>query len=240
LRLIFTPQHEGQLLRELAVTHEHLLHLIIVSDDLQFFDHVHPVLREESGSLELVYRFPRPGRYLLFADITPRGQRSQVFRFPVAVPISNGPEQDPVGPSMLSPSPAPAHSLAFDPAITAELISQPRTIAAGIHTQLLFRLSRSGQPLTDLEPYLGAMGHCVIISQDTQTYLHCHPEQVFAPTADTRGGPVVAFHTLFPRPGRYKIWGQFRRGGKILVADFVVDVRSPLLPPKVINFILND
>ena len=240
LRLTFTPQHDGRLLRELAVTHEHLLHLIIVSADLQFFDHVHPVLREESGSLEIVYRFPRPGRYLLFADITPRGQRSQVFRFPVTVPASNGPEQDPVGPSTLAVSPAPAHPLASDQAITAELIPQPRIIAAGLHTQLLFRLSRNDRPLTDLEPYLGAMGHCVIISQDTQTYLHCHPEQVFTPTVDSRGGPVVAFHTMFPEPGRYKIWGQFQRGGRILVADFVVDVRSPLLPPKVINFILND
>jgi len=240
LRLTFTPQHNGRLLRELAVTHEHLLHLIIVSDDLAFFDHVHPVLREQSGSLEITYAFPRPGRYLLFADITPRGQRSQVFRFPVTVPATAGPVEDPQGPSILAPSAALAHPLASDPAITAELIPQPRAICAGLHMQLLFRLSRNDQPLTDLEPYLGAMGHCVIISQDTRTYLHCHPEQVFAPTAETRGGPVVAFHTTFPTPGRYKLWAQFQRGGKVIVADFVLDVRSPLLPPRLVNFILND
>ena len=54
------------------------------------------------------------------------------------------------------------------------------------------------------------------------------------------GGPVIAFHTLFPKPGRYKIWAQFKRGGKIVVADFVVDVRDSFLPPNVVNFILND
>ena len=240
LRLTFTPQHDGQLLRELALMHEHLLHLIIVSDDLAFFDHVHPVLRPDDGTLELVYTFPHPGRYLLFVDITPSGQRSQVFRFTVTVPAGGAADHDPQRPASLSALPALAHPLAQDPTITVELVPQPRTISAGLHMQLLFRLSRNDQPLTDLEPYLGAMGHCVIISQDTQTYLHCHPEQVFPPTPQTRGGPVVAFHTLFPRAGRYKIWAQFKRGGKVFVADFVVDVRSPLLPPKLINFILDE
>lgn len=239
LRLTFTPEYHGRLLHDLALVHEHLLHLIVVSDDLRFFDHIHPVRRDD-GTLEIVYSFPQPGRYLLFADITPRGVRNQVFRFPVTVPATNEPDHEPPFPAELEPSPAMAKAIASDPTITAELIPQPRTISAGIHSELLFRLSKDQKPLTDVEPYLGAMGHCVIISEDTKTYLHCHPEQVFTPARDSRGGPVIPFHTVFPHAGRYKIWGQFQRGGKILVADFVVDVRSPLLPPKVINFILDD
>ena len=237
LRLTFTPRHGGQVLHDLALVHEHLLHLIIVSPDLSFFDHVHPVLRKD-GSLELTYTFPHTGEFLLFADITPRGERSQVFRLPVNVPGSPG-ESSPA-PQPLVPTPAMGKPLDADPSITAELIPQPRTLAAGIHAQLLFRLSRNGQPVTDLEPYLRAMGHCVGILQDTQTYMHCHPEQLYTPTADTRGGPAVAFHAMFPKPGRYKIWAQFQRGGKVLVADFVVDVRSPMLPPKIVNFILGE
>ena len=91
-----------------------------------------------------------------------------------------------------------------------------------------------------LEPYMGAMGHCAIISQDTGTFLHCHPEQLYPPTPDTRGGPVMAFHAVFPKPGRYKVWGQFQRQGRVIIADFVVDVHKPLLPANVVNFILND
>jgi hypothetical protein len=34
----------------------------------------------------------------------------------------------------------------------------------------------------------------------------------------------VVFMTKFPQPGKYKIWGQFNRDGKILVADFWMDV----------------
>ena len=87
---------------------------------------------------------------------------------------------------------------------------------------------------------MGAMGHCAILSQDTQMFLHCHPEQLFPPRADSRGGPAIAFHTEFPHPGRYKIWGQFQRHGKVVIADFVVDVHKPILPAGMINFILND
>ena len=120
-----------------------------------------------------------------------------------------------------------------------QLIQQPRTLVAGREAHLAFRLERAGQPVLDLEPYIGALGHCVVISEDTQTYLHSHPEQ-FTPTPPPHGGPVVAFHTTFPRPGRYKVWGQFRRGTEIIVADFVVEVKAPLIPQWIQTAFLND
>jgi len=239
VRLRFTPLYRGKLLRDLALVHEHLMHLIIVSSDLVYFDHVHPVMQAD-GSLTLDYVFPQSGTYLLFADITPQGQRNQVVRLPVIVHARDTQPQLLADMPRLTPTPASAHMLAADPTETAELIFQPRTPTAGLHTNFLFRLYRDGRPINDLEPYIGAMGHCVIISADTQTYLHCHPEQLLAPTPDARGGPDVPFHTIFPRPGLYKIWGQFKRGDHVIIADFVVDVKSSILPPRVINFLLND
>jgi hypothetical protein len=58
--------------------------------------------------------------------------------------------------------------------------------------------------------------------------------------ADARGGPEVAIHTMFPKPGRYKLWGQFKRGDNIIVADFVVNVEKPLLPAWFVNALLFD
>ena len=85
------------------------------------------------------------------------------------------------------------------------------------------------------------MGHCVIISQDTQSYLHSHPEQLAAQSSpDARGGPEVSFHTKFPKPGRYKVWGQFKRGDEIIMADFVVDVANPILPTWLVNALLSN
>jgi hypothetical protein len=137
-------------------------------------------------------------------------------------------------------SPAFVKPIEGHPDMTAELITQPRTLTAGTHAMLLFRLAERGQPVIDLKPYMGAMGHCAVLSQDTQSFLHCHPQQLYPTTADSRGGPDIAFHTKFPKPGRYKIWGQFQRGGKVIVTDFVVQVQESILPAKVVNFILND
>lgn len=231
--LKLTPRRDRQVLRDLARVHEYLLHLIVVSDDLGFFDHVHPV-QQDDGSFALPYTFPRDGRYLLFADVTPKGARSQVFRTSVQFGGTS------VQTISLTSSPASAKPLSADASTTVELLSIPRKLVAGTHAQLLFRLARNGQPATDLSPYIGAMGHCVIISQDTQTYLHCHPEQLLTPRGDEKGGSDVAFHTTFPRAGRYKIWGQFKRGERVLVADFVVDVADPLIPAGIMNFFLAD
>lgn len=231
--LIFTPKHGDQVLHDLAVVHTKLLHLIVVSQDLTVFDHVHPI-QQPDGSFTLDYEFPRNGDFLLFADVTPIGKRSQVFRFPVSI----GAGHDEL--AKLTPSPAGATLIQQDPSIVADLITSPRSTAAGIESYLTFRLSADAQPVTDLEPYLGAMGHCVVISEDGTRYLHCHPEQLWTPKESSRGGPTITFHTIFPAPGRYKIWGQFQRRGKVIVATSVIEVGKPWLPPKVINFILND
>src|SRR5205807_5720588 len=74
--LTFTPLHNEEVCRDLAIVHEHPLHLIVVSSDLTFFDHVHPTPQPD-GSLAIDYAFPKAGRYVLFADITPKGDRSQ-------------------------------------------------------------------------------------------------------------------------------------------------------------------
>jgi uncharacterized membrane protein len=240
-RLTLMPTKDGRVLRDLVRVHEYLLHLIVVAPDLSFFDHVHPEPQPD-GSFTIDYTFPSDGSYLLFADITPKGTRSQVFRLPVSTTATTASSttMPSITTAQLAPSPALAKPLAADPTIVAELHTSPRKSMAGMHSQLLFRLSRSGQPLTDLQPYIGAMGHCVIVSEDTQTYLHSHPEQLLAPKPDARGGPEVAFHTRFPKPGRYKVWGQFKRGEQILVADFVLDVKPSPLPQSVMDFVFGE
>src|SRR5271170_4452152 len=146
--LAFWPQQHGKLLRNLPIVHEHPLHLTIVSSDLAYFDHVHPI-QQSDGSLQLRYHFPHPGSYLLFAEFSPIGWRSQVFRFPVNVGTADPPADPP-----LSASGAAAKALSSDPEMTAELYLQPRALWAGTHSLLIFRLARQGRPVTDLEPYM--------------------------------------------------------------------------------------
>lgn len=211
VRLTLRPRRsDGTIVRDLEVVHTKKLHLIVASDDLAYFDHVHP-MQQSDGSLTLDYAFPHPGRFSLYADITPTGDRNQVFQLPVEV----------------SGSPAPAQPLIVTPAqakefgeYRVELQMTPDPPVRKDETTLTFTISRKGLPVTDLEPFLGAGGHCVILSEDGRSYLHSHPLEM----GGDRFGPSITFHTLFPRPGAYKVWAQFQHQGKPLTFDFVIKV----------------
>jgi uncharacterized membrane protein len=224
-RLIFTPQNMGKL----AIVHEHPLHLIITDENLDYFDHIHPEPQSD-GTLAIPYRFPDNRRYLLFAELTPAGDRAQAFRFEFPVGRDRRARRGQPGGLALPTSREIG-------AYHVELLTQPRRLVAQREAQLVFRLERDGKPVTDLQPYIGALGHCVVISEDTQRYLHSHPEQLTPPVT---GGPMVSFHTEFPAPGRYKVWGQFKHRDEIIVADFVVEVGRPLLPRGLVKTLLND
>src|SRR4029450_2634796 len=72
----------------------------VVSEDLADFSHEHPEPAGR-GVFRLTHRFPRPGRYRLFADVAPKDAGSQVLS--TVIPV--GP---PAAGSSVSPSPAPS------------------------------------------------------------------------------------------------------------------------------------
>jgi hypothetical protein len=78
------------------------------------------------------------------------------------------------------------------------------------------------QVVTDLEPYLGAMAHFVIVSENTQDFLHAHPVGGIK-----TGSSVISTITNFPRAGIYKLWAQFQRQGQIVTVPYVLSVSAP-------------
>jgi hypothetical protein len=209
-RMVFdlrTPA--GARVPELAIAHEKLLHFLFVSRDLAFFAHEHPELQPD-GTLMLELVFPPAGEYLAFADFTPKGGTQQIVREPVTV----AGEATVAKPLVVDDRSKPKVFGGLEVALGPENIA-----AGGSGVMLEFVLRRGDEPVKDLRPYLGAMGHCVIISEDTTEFLHSHPQE------DVGAKPhVVSFHTVFPKPGKYKVWGQFDVGGQMLIADFVVEV----------------
>jgi hypothetical protein len=88
---------------------------------------------------------------------------------------------------------------------------------------LTFRLAdaQSGNPISDLEPFLGAPGHMLVVNADLTEADHVHPEE-----PATRG-PVVTFQPLMPAAGTYKLWFQFQRHGTVTTVPFVIAVTGP-------------
>jgi hypothetical protein len=211
VRLRFTPRHkDGSVVASLDVVHTKKLHLIVVRRDLSIFDHVHPDLQRD-GSLLLDYEFAEPGEYVLYADCTPSGDRNQVF--PLHVTVTGDPGKS------LPLEATPAQAKIFGQ-YRVRLDLSPEPPQPRDETQLSFSIYSDGVPVTDLQPFLGAGGHCVALSADAKSYLHSHPIEM----SGAHFGPTVTFHTVFPKPGLYKIWGQFLYHGKPIIADFVVRV----------------
>jgi hypothetical protein len=129
--------------------------------------------------------------------------------------------------------------------VTATLAYDPQPFIVGQYGHLNFHLTdtSSGRPVTDLQTYLGAFGHTLIMSEDMVDYVHSHPLDILArenddggppqflipPGADLeklRGGPDVTFEGLMPKPGRYRAWTQFRRNDRIYTFAFTFNVVS--------------
>lgn len=190
---------------------EKLMHLIVVSDDLQVFQHLHPVYRE-NGRFEVEVNFLQSGTYTLIADYKPAGQAEQVSLLTAQVPGTPSP----------SPSIDSNRTKTFGET-KVNLTFAQASLKAGEEVKLIFNLkTKAGdRAINDLQPYLGELGHLVILKQSsplTKTdYVHAHALK------ETPAGQVH-FLTRFPQPGKYKLWGQFNRNGKIVTADFWVNV----------------
>ena len=210
-QLVFTPQEVGNEAAPvpLAVVHEKKIHLIIVSKDLGQFYHEHPEYTAQ-GNYKATYTFPKGGDYVLFQDYTPTGSGHQLGRQPISV---KGPAYTPVrfrNDDMQWAKDGYSATLAFDkPLTTGQLLGMKITIR------------KDDQPVTDLANYLGALGHVVVISEDTERYLHVHPND----QADK--GPVIGFNTNFEKPGLYRVFLQFNHAGKIHTGDFTINVKGP-------------
>ena len=190
----------------LAVTrfqnvHERLFHLFVVSQDLGFFSHEHPVLLP-GGRFSYETAFPTPGMYRLLADFYPDGGTPQLVTKSVIVPGA--------------PPPAAALTRDYSPKdgenLRVELSTDPPQPIAGTKTQMVFRVS----PADGFEPYLGAWGHMLAASSDLIDLIHTHPFLA--------NGPMVQFNVEFPRAGAYRVWVQFQRKGVVNTARFDVPV----------------
>jgi P-type Cu+ transporter len=200
------------------------MHLILVSADLAHFQHVHPELGPD-GAYAVTVTLPGAGTYLLYDEFK-RGERTVLDRRELAV----GGAPAPAG-AALAPDPGPQTVDGYTVALTA-----PEAVRAGERAEFTFTVTRDGQPVTDLQAYLGAAAHVAIVSADGRDFAHTHGEAGghtheaggdhggdAAPTAPF--GPKVSFAHTFAQPGLHKVWGQFSHNGTVITVPFVVAVK---------------
>jgi len=204
-----------------AVVHDMPYHVFVLSRDTSVFMHEHPV-RQADGVFALTVTLPKPGHYVLISDFFPVGGSGQVLLTPIVTAGFDGDVQAQVPTLTLDTSWTKREA-----GVIAELRTSPTSLVASedLDLPLHFGDEATGQPVRDLQRYLGAFGHALIVNEELTEYIHAHPEETLEGTdIKDGGGPDVTFHTLFPKAGRYKAWVQFQRGGKLSTVSFTFRV----------------
>ena len=201
---------DGQPVEQFATVHERPFHLFIVNRALDYFAHVHPEpSRSEKSTFELTHDLP-PGEYMLLADFLPYGGTSQMVQRAIVTPGFTG--------SLFAAQPQLTPSARIV-VVDGVRVAMEGNLAPRKDLPLRFALSdaATGAPLTDLEQYLGAPAHLLLVKADLSDAIHAHPES-------TTLAPEIIFDPLIPAAGLYKLWLQFQRRGTISTAAFVVRV----------------
>jgi hypothetical protein len=222
LSLVITEQKVGEPIKQFDIIHDKLMHLIIVnSEDLSHFAHIHPELNKETGIFHITHTFAKAGKYKMWIDTKPKGGIQILTAFAFSV------EGQPVHtPANITSEKTFVKEVVIDgQSYQVTLDFHQEHLSAGRDTKMTFEIRDANRnPISNLEPLMAAGGHCVIIDSDAREFLHVHPAEEVHDVVSWRGGPSVSFLATFPKPGLYRAWGQFQHEGRILTADFTFEV----------------
>jgi hypothetical protein len=201
---------DGDPVMAYKLNHDKALHMIAVRRDLSGFQHVHPVL-DAAGTWSVPLALT-PGTWRLFADFWPTGEASNLALGADLIVAGN---ENPIG------LPAVASTAEVD----GYTVSLEGGLVAGEESELVLTVTRGGEPVIDLEPYLAAYGHLVALRVGDLAYLHVHP--VGEPgDGVTTAGPAVTFEATAPSEGDYRIFLDFQHEGVVRTAAFTVHASS--------------
>jgi hypothetical protein len=170
------------------------MHLIIVRRDLTGYQHLHPA-QTRDGTWTTPLRLPAAGAYRAFADFQAGGRRHTL-----GIDLLAG--------GAFRPRALPAA------ATNARIDGYDVALHEHGPSELSFSVRRDGSAVADLQPYLGARGHLVVLRAGDLAYEHVHPG------ANPGAAGEIAFERATPAPGRYRLFLQFRHGDRVHTAAF--------------------
>ncbi|MFC0527648.1 copper resistance protein CopC [Phytohabitans kaempferiae] len=190
-----------------VVVHEKPLHLIVVGRDLSGYQHLHPTMAPD-GTWSVPLKLARAGGYRIYADFSVTSADGSMLPLVLGV--------DHLVPGAHTPAALP--SAAARASVGPFAVSMEGTPTVGVTAPMFFRISRTGAPgPAQLERYLGAYGHLVVVREGDLGFVHVHPEPELVDGA-------VKFWLTAPSAGRYRAFLDFQVGGKVRTAEYTLDV----------------
>ncbi|MBI3459216.1 hypothetical protein HY061_03080 [Candidatus Azambacteria bacterium] len=232
VKLLFSLRDEkGKPLQGLQISHERLLHVIIISEDFQVFAHIHTedlgLITQEmirDAVLPIGFTFPKTGRYLVLINYLHQDHEGKE-QFILDVGDR--------GQSVISKDLSRVKLFgdeAFRYTVSLDTGTEPLQVNKKII--LKYNIEKDGLPVKDLQPYLGGAMHLTIVDVGFTTPMHIHGEihdpatgmVIHEFSGSERFGPDIEAQVVFPYPGIYQIFGEFKHEGKVVVTSFMVEV----------------
>ncbi len=189
--LKFTILQSGKPM-ELKLLHEKLVHLILVRQDLNYFDHLHPE-KKENGVFSIPYSFLAPGEYRLWVEFTD-GVLEHIIDYPLTV----------VGTTELPE---------LDTLNGLKVEMQTNELQQDNPAQLSFIVTEDDAPVPITEKWLGADAHLIIISNTLDEFAHLHD-------AIGDNDNLLAFNYTPEYSGDYTVWAEFMHEKEARIAKF--------------------
>lgn len=207
--------------------HTKPMHLILVSDDLSYFEHRHPLFCGSCKNWRTTLTFPWKGSYKAFLEFTPVGHQPQIKNLPLA--IGGSPTHQKVSLAPSSPIQTVGNYRAIVTLPPGGL--QPKKVS---HLKFRVEDKITKAPIKNIQPWLGAPGHAMMVSKDGKTFLHRHATTSMGSggghsghsmgSAGAASGPDLHVQVSFPKGGLYKVWLQFQHKGAVQTIPFGVNV----------------
>jgi hypothetical protein len=211
-------------LDDLVPDHGHLMHLFLVEwPGMGSVFHLHPEQTAPGFFATSLPAVPQ-GTYRIYGDIVHESGFAETAVGEVKLPdIVGGPVSgdDAAGPSL----PADGYRMVWH--------DEKPIIATQLNLFSFGILGPDGKPVNDLEPYMGMGGHAEFIKEDGSVFAHVHPtgsvpmasvavasQAAMMAMHETNPGPVVSFPYGVPTPGKYRIFVQMKRAGKVETGGF--------------------
>ena len=211
--------------------HGHLMHLFVVSPDLNHLWHLHPD-QSRPGRFEMRSPSLPAGAYEVFADVVHATGVSETVVGRIDAPATAGAPLSGDDSAWAADDPAAATKI--------EWVRDTTPLVPRKLTMFTFRvLDEKGEPARDLELYMGMPGHAIFVRRDRKVFAHVHPSGsapmvlldamsgMNAHAQHAAGTPsVVTFPYGFPEAGDYRIFVQVKRAGTIVTGAFDATVKE--------------
>jgi hypothetical protein len=205
---------------DLLTVHTQKLHLLVVDETLEDYQHLHPEPGARPGEWRFMHVPKLGGVYRVFADFTPAATGRGLYAFAdYGEPVADLSQPYSGGTVETWSAIAGKWVFTITPGAT-------EGIRAGQATTLRFKVRASpAGGLVPLELVMDAYAHLVAFDLKRTGFAHLHPradEQAKRPDTSL---PELNFDLMIPQPGQYVIWAQVRLAGEMVFAPFRFEVK---------------